>query len=157
MTDRLPSQEGGSGVTYCLPEIPDSYCLTQAQLRCMRCDNVFAILIPETAELVMLREADGNTVKWLPTYGVGGYLDLLVKLVAGHQPTTEITMGTVQLFEKRLADVAETTESGRPFHLDHARRVCPSCNSLDIEELSETVLMNPPVDWLKVVCQFTSL
>lgn len=121
----------------------------------MRCDNIFAILIPETAELVMLREADGNTVKWLPTYGVGGYLDLLVKLVPGRQPTTEITMRTVHFFEKRLAEVAQPTESGRPFHLDYARRVCPSCNSLAIEELSETVLMNPPVDWLKVECQFT--
>jgi hypothetical protein len=103
----------------------------------------------------MLRATDSDTVKWLPTYGVGGYLDLLVKLVPGHQPTTEITMRTVQLFEERLADVAETTESGRPFHLDHARRACPLCHSTDVEELSERVLMNPPVDWLKVECQLT--
>lgn len=143
-------------MTYCLPEVPDNYCLTQAQLWCSQCHYVFAILIPESADLVMLREADGNTVKWLPTYGVGGYLDLLVKLVPGHQPATELTMRTVRLFEERLADVAEKSDSGRPFHLDYARLVCPLCHSTDAEELSETVLMNPPVDWLKVECQLTS-
>lgn len=137
---------------YCPPEVPRQYWLTQTRLRCSRCRSTFTILIPESADVVMLREEEGDTIKWLPVYGIGGYLDLLVKLVPDHQPSTEISMKTVKLFEDRLGAVSETSKTGRPFRLDHARRTCPTCGSTEVEEVGETVLFNPPLDWLRVLC-----
>lgn len=140
---------------YCLPEIPSQYWLTELHTRCRKCGTEFAILIPEGADVVKLREDGGNTIKWLPMYGLGGYLDLLTKLVPGHRPDTEITMRTVRILEEMLVEVAEKSERGRPFRFDHVQRTCPACGSTEIEELGETVLVNPPLDWLKVSCSLT--
>lgn len=135
-----------------MPEVPNQYWLTQTRLRCRRCRSIFTILVPESADVVMLREEEGDQVKWLPVYGTGGYLDLLVKLVPGHQSSTEISMKTVSLFEDRLREISETSKSGRPFRLDYAHRTCPTCGSTEADEEGETVLQNPPLDWLRVLC-----
>jgi hypothetical protein len=64
-------------MTFCHPEISGKYWLTKLNLRCSKCATKFEVLLPRGDDIVKLREAGGHTIKWLPMYGVGGYLDLL--------------------------------------------------------------------------------
>jgi hypothetical protein len=49
--------------------------------KCENCGNVFELTFTNGYDVIKLKEINGDEIRWLPTYGKGGYLDLITKLI----------------------------------------------------------------------------
>ena len=134
----------------CEPEIPKIYWVNCYTYKCKHCGNEFNILFPNGNYIVKFREIDGNNIRWLPTYGKGGYLDLMTKLLPGHSLNDEITVKKAKAFIKELNKNCEQGDGGNGFDISITKFNCTNCNSEDTKYLSETVLTNPTLSWLRI-------
>lgn len=139
-------------MNYCTSEIPKVYWINSINYRCNDCQHEFEFLTADGNDLVKYQEVNGTEIRWLPTYGKGGYLDLMGKLIPNFFPDKEITMVIAKEFNVLLQKFIEPSASGNTFTLANYRRDCPKCNSKRLTEINETVLTNPNIEWLKVSC-----
>ena len=82
----------------CMPKVPKKYWVNQLTCNCKHCGCTFDILLPNSNDIVKLIEIGGNDIRWLPTYGIGGYIDLVTKLISNHNKNDEITMQKSRIF-----------------------------------------------------------
>lgn len=140
-------------MNYCNPlELPSKYWITSLTYKCKSCQHEFEHLICNENELVKYVEKNGSEVRWLPTYGKGGYLDLLIKLVMNFQKDSEITMKIAKGFDVIFQNYTEKSLRGNPFTISDGKHVCSLCYSKELIVISEIVLENPKVEWMKFFC-----
>ena len=141
-------------IRLCEPEIPKIYWVNCFTYKCKTCGNVFDSVFPNSDDIVKLCETDGDDVRWLPTYGEGGYLDLITKLLPEHSLCDEITMEKARAFIKELNKYCEQGEHGNGFGFSEKQiHECINCNSEDTVIISEKVLTSPKLRWLKISCK----
>ena len=137
---------------FCEPAIPERYWVNNNTYECKQCGTIFDILFPNGNDLVKFKEVEGYETKWMPSYGKGGYLDLMTKLLPGHSINDEITDKKARMFVKELNKHCEQSENGREFDIDFANQCCTHCGSGETKCISENVLTNPRLAWLKISC-----
>jgi rubredoxin len=125
-------------------ELPKVYWIRVQTHECPNCGNVFQRTVGDDL-IVKFMEVGGSEERWLPTYGQGGYLDLLSKLVPGWSPEEQITMAVARQFDTAFQAVQEKSSRGHPFSMLFEDRGCPSCHGKRTQELSEVVLTSPAV------------
>lgn len=102
-------------------------------------------------ELVKLEEVGGTEERWLPTFGPGGYLDLLRQLVPEFNPLSEIRPAITKSFDEKFAPYQVRSREGNSFSVARGP-VCPSCGSKDLSSVKEAVALAPPVEWMAYTC-----
>ena len=137
---------------FCNPEIPEIYWVNCINYSCKDCGVTFGIAIPNGNDLIKLKEMNGNEEKWLPTYGKGGYLDLLQKLLPDFQIKHELTHKKASEFIAELNKNCEKSFNGNGYNFDYFNAVCTNCNSKNTEYVCEKGLINPVLPWLKISC-----
>jgi hypothetical protein len=140
-------------MNYCSPNLPDKYMVKSRSFRCKNCYSYLLDYVPLGDELVKFYEVNGNEVKWLPTYGKGGYLDLLKKLLPDFKEGEEISMVKAKKFETIFQQYMEVSERGNYYSsLGYNQASCSNCKSRDLSEVSEEILDSPDIKWLKISC-----
>ena len=134
----------------CEPEIPDKYWVNCFTFMCRNCDTNFDIVFPNDNYIVKFEEVGGGEVKWLPSYGRGGYIELITKLIPEHTSDDEITMAKASTFIRELNKCCEKGTSGNGYDFCRTKFECPNCNSRDLTTIEEKVLTNPKLSWLKI-------
>jgi hypothetical protein len=144
-------------IKLCEPEIPKIYYVNCFTYQCESCGNIFEIMFPNSDDILKLEEINGKDIRWLPVYGVGGYLDLLTKLVVGHSFNDAITMEKSRRFMKEFQKYSEKGSSGNGFDISYRKSECKNCKSNEINILNEKILENPELTWLKISCDLIKL
>jgi hypothetical protein len=140
----------------CYPKIPDVFWIKSFHCKCKKCGHEFKFLVPNGDDVVKFIELNGKEERWLPTYGVGGYLDVFCKLVAGHNLNDEITVKKANEFNQEIVKHSERSNNGNGFVVGGYDVICDQCNSKEITRMNESVLTSPPdIKWLKLSCKFT--
>ena len=136
---------------FCYPEIPKVYWVDCFTYKCNSCGNIYDVTLPNGNDnLAKFKEKSGDEERWLPIYGRGGYVDLLNKLVP--ENSHSITMEMTKMFLVELNKYCERGINGNGFDIYLSNFNCPSCNSNNTMYLSEKVLTNPKLSWLKISC-----
>lgn len=139
-------------MNYCLPDMPKVYWIKKITYRCKSCGHESEYLVPNSDDIVKYKEKDGTEIKWLPTYGKGGYLDLMCKLVPNHKFNDPITMKIAKEFNSKLSNFIETSLNGKIFILDDNLNLCDKCHSKELQYIRECILTSPEINWLKISC-----
>lgn len=137
---------------YCLPEIPSIYWLHLIKYECKKCKKEFQLNIAkENDGIVQFESQISGEPRWLPMYGDGGYLYLFTKLVPNY--VGKMIPKIVNKFIEELNKFIEKKLDEEYFQLVINKHECPYCQSKDIKEISEEVLTNPDLDWLRISCE----
>jgi uncharacterized protein with PIN domain len=128
--------------------VPVSFWIRKDFYRCRACGTEYACVFANGNEIVKFSEDGGHEVRWLPTFEVGGYLDLMERLVAGYRRDQKITMPIAKKFESEFKKIQELSASGNTFSVAVGCR-CPKCSANNAEIILEEVFESPPVDWLR--------
>ena len=139
-------------VKMCVPENPGMYWLNCFSYKCNNCGNIFSIIFPNGDDVIEFEEAGGGDIKYLPLYGIGGYLDLLAKLLPGYTKKNDGNMEMSRLFLNELNKYCEKGSKEKGFEFRHLKFRCPKCRSKDITCLKEEVHVSPEISWLKIDC-----
>jgi hypothetical protein len=131
-----------------LPDIPEVYWINMFTYKCKNCSNEFEYFLPNGNELVKYSEINGSEIRWLPSYGRFGYLDLLSKL-RGFNIKDEITVKLAKEFEDKLKEYMEPSRNGNLFSISY-KPICTNCIKSDLILVKKTVLKSPKVEWLKL-------
>ncbi|MDD2542695.1 MAG: hypothetical protein PHH28_16875 [Desulfuromonadaceae bacterium] len=138
--------------TYCTPTIEGSYSIKKRVCKCRKCSKTFALITPNDNDIIKFKEVTGSEVRWLPTFGKGGYIDLMTKLIDGHKYNDQIDMKKSKQFIIKLQEYIEKTVAGNGFELSIDKTICPQCNSQEADTIDEKILENPDLEWLKISC-----
>ena len=143
-------------VKYWFPEaISNAYAIDIITKKCRNCSYEFSFLVAGGMggyEIVKYQEVDGDEIRWLPTYGKGGYLYLMEKLIHNFQMNDEITVQIAKQFDVLFRDHAEPSLRGKPFTLAQFPKECPSCHSKELSTLKEEALDSSDARWMKIDC-----
>ncbi|MHC1723771.1 MAG: hypothetical protein AB9836_11290 [Aminipila sp.] len=138
---------------FCIPpEIPNRYIINSLLYKCKNCQNEYEHLLCKGNQLVKYIEKNGSEVRWLPTYGQGGYLDLLERLLENFKMNSEITMKNAKDFDIIFQNYTEKSANGNSFVISDGRHKCPNCESKELMLISEKILENPTINWMKISC-----
>lgn len=129
---------------YIRPRLPSRFYLVDTQYRCAQCDDVFHWIWSEDNALVKFQEKGGAEERWLSTYGEGGYLDLLQRLVPEVRDAEEITPRVVAAFDNAFAVYQEPSSNGNLFVVERGV-ACPHCGSRNLRILNERTIDTPSV------------
>ncbi len=140
-------------IKHCFPEIPKKYGINRYFFKCNNCSMEFEFLLPNGNYLVKYEEVEGFETRWLPTYGKGGYLDLMKKLLPDFDERDEITVQIGKRFNELLQSRIELSPRGSKFTLARYKPTCPNCKSVDLITLEEEILASPEVEWLRIDCE----
>jgi hypothetical protein len=132
------------------PEIPSPYWVAIDHYRCGSCAATFDWRSASGGEIVRFLSPDGREEAWLPTYGPGGYLDLIGKLVPGFGPSSEITIRVTRQFTERFTALQREGGMTPLFTLDERGPTCPVCGSGNLHLDERQVVTNPPLTWLRI-------
>lgn len=128
-------------------KIPEVYWVKVEDRRCTECSERFEYRSASGDYMVKFVEEGGIEERWLPTYGEGGYLHLLQRLVPGFASSEEITEDISRTFENAFVRHQTKSKRGNVFII--CRGVtCPQCGSRSANVLGERVETAPPVVWL---------
>jgi rubredoxin len=130
------------------PTIPKIYWVDELTYVCRNCGFTFKCLKSSGDYLVKFVEEGGEEVRWLPTYGEGGYLNLLSRLVPELDQKNEITPRISDEFQRRFQQIQERSAAGRRFVLAEGC-TCPTCAAEDVALESERTLASPAVQWMR--------
>ncbi|QHI73481.1 hypothetical protein [Aminipila terrae] len=139
-------------IKFCMPELPEKYWVNNLTYKCESCGSTFEVLIPNGNDIVKFKEINGSEIRWLPTFSKGGYIDLMTKIIEGHKLNDSIDMKKATLFISKLQGYIEKSSHGNGFELSVDKRICPQCNSENLKIIQENVLVNPELQWLKILC-----
>ena len=141
-------------INYSYPENINGKCWMRIfSFECKVCGCNFILDLPYDYDLVKLIEKNGTEVRWLPVYGVGGYLDLVEKL-AGVSYLGDLSgaksMEMDRIMERELCKYTEKGEYGNGFIIGGYKAICPNCNSKELKVIDERVIDNPKIEWVKI-------
>lgn len=139
-------------MTFCLPEIPSIYRVNRFEEKCRKCGLEFETLLPKGDELVSFKEVGGSGERWLPTYGKGGYLDLIGKLLPGVNNKLMTTAICSFFINELLKNYTEPSNNDKVFAMPMSKPCCPKCGSDDTETSEPQLLVSPPLNWMKLPC-----
>ncbi len=140
-------------IKYCIPEIPSVYWIKRVSYSCKQCGLQFESLRPNGDSIIKFVEENGGEIRWLPTYGNGGYLDLMSKLIPGFNTNNEITMKIAKEFDAILKRYTQPSALGKAFtSLGNSKELCPKCGDKQLLTLGEVGLTSPDIEWMKVSC-----
>ena len=129
----------------------DDYYFKNVKFECDGCKSKFNILLPLDDSIVKFCEVNGTEIRWLPTYGRNGYLDLMTKLIEGRKINDAIDMKTSLRFQKELQKYTKPSIEGNLFVVSDLKRKCPFCNSSAVKEIYSEILKNPAtIVWLEI-------
>lgn len=129
----------------------DDYYIKNIEFECDGCKKKFNILLPLDDSIVKFSEVNGAEIRWLPTYGRNGYLDLMAKLIEGRKTNDAIDMKTSLRFQKELQKYIKPSIEGNSFVVSDLKRKCPFCNSGSVKEIYSEILKNPAaIVWLEI-------
>ena len=135
-----------------MSRVPEKYWINHLTYKCDTCGSTFEDWIPNGYDIVKLEAKGNGEVRWLPTYGTGGYIDLMTKLIPNHNKNDEITMEKSKTFIRKLERYSEKGKLGCGFELSRRISNCINCDSKDLKTINEEVLVNPELEWLKISC-----
>ena len=134
---------------YVLPEIPEHYWIKKCEHKCRKCESIYDYLRPDEG-VIKLSESCGAEIKWMPILGVRGYFYFAESMISEYQTGQPIPRKSLKPFHDELSRVLEVSSNGHIFVIDNYEATCPNCGSADYVELSESLLKNPELDWIKV-------
>jgi|GEM_PF-1804325 len=137
-------------------EANQKYWIKAIKYECKECGNIFIHELPLDDDLVKLIEKDGIEIKWLPTFGIGGFLDLVQKIAPELSNEKFNGIGSIKLeiiLESRLPNYTEKGSGGNGFIIGGSKHICPKCKSKELKELDEKIIENPKLDWVKISCE----
>lgn len=141
-------------VAFCSPDIPRQYGIQKFKRRCRNCGYEFDRLTSYRADLARFEEIGGEEVKWLPTFGRSGLLDILERLLPGAQREDIMSyFENYRFFDGLLQNYIEPNPGGNIFKSGGGfDRRCPSCRSKDLVTSEPILLENPPIQWMRIAC-----
>lgn len=140
-------------MSYIQANPPKQYIVRQILYLCDSCDTSFSTLVPQGNDLVKYISQDGKEERWLPTYGEGGYLSLMKKLILDFDHNQEISMEISRRFESAFSAIQKRpATTGMPFVL-FVRANCPKCHSENLKVVKESLLDTPPLLWMEYKLQ----
>jgi hypothetical protein len=98
-------------------------------------------------EMVKFISNSGKHVAWIPTYGKGGYIELIRRVLEDFSLDREITVRMATVFETRFANFQVPPPDGGVWKFDFGPR-CVNCGSSNLIEVAETIEESPPLNWL---------
>jgi len=134
-------------------ETNQKYWIKTLSYECKVCGCKFNLEFPYDNDLVKLIEKSGTQIKWLPTYGVGGYLDLVKKLASqfnGQEFTDVVSMKISKIMKLELYKYTEKGVIGNGFIVGGYEHICSNCNSKELNFINEKVVEDPKLDWVKI-------
>ena len=142
----------------CYPITPKSYCINSLDYKCSICNEESTILVPHGNEIIKCKEVNGDETRWLPTYGNGGFLELLEILVPDNIQTNEVSIKIAREFERSLQPHMEKSTKGNLFTLvGLGRHKCFNCDSTELKLMKETMQVSPEVQWMGISCELIKL
>ena len=138
---------------FCYPEIPEINWVNCITYKCKDCGITFDIAVPNGNDTIKLKEIDGNEEKWLPTFGKGGYLDLLQKFFPDFSVEYKITQKRASIFISELNKHCEKSLHDNGFSFDYFVDNCTNCYSPNTEYVREKCLASPELSWLRISCK----
>lgn len=129
--------------------VPSDYLIREVTFECPNCGCSHTTWLPFRDELVKFVAIGGGEERWLPTFGPGGYLEILPVFVPGYVSGMPITEQVRHQFDAAFRLYQEPNASGKPFAMCSPSPVCPACGSFALRETSESVLQAPPVRWMR--------
>lgn len=133
---------------YIKPTPPQQYSVRKVFYSCNSCGKSFSVLQPYGNDVVKYVATDGEDERWLPTYGEGGYLYLMERLLPDFMQNQEITMAISRRFERVFSPLQKMSKNGLPFVL-FIRARCSACGSTDLRTEKESLLNSPPLEWME--------
>jgi hypothetical protein len=130
------------------PATPPSYWVCESKRKCKNCGYEYTCVHPNGNEIVKFQEDGGVEVRWLPTFEVGGYLDLLERMVPNYSREQQITMPIVRKFESEFKIIQEHSLLGNAFNMSVCCE-CPRCSSIKAIVVSEITYDSPKLKWMK--------
>ena len=127
--------------------VPVRYWIATTRYRCGSCGADAVLRWAPGGEVVRFVNGRGEE-RWLPTYGAGGYLDLLEQLVPGYSKAQEISARVAKDFKVTFSRFLSKANPTDDYAIADAGPVCSRCGSRDLEITSEVVDQSPPVPWL---------
>ena len=137
-------------------EANQKYWIKAIKYECKECGNIFIHELPLDDDLVKLIEKDGTDIKWLPMFGIGGFLDLVQKIApefSGVEFTEVISMKVKKIMEDSLPKYTKRGIGDNGFIVGGYDHICPKCKSKELKELDEKIIENPKLDWVKISCE----
>lgn len=127
--------------------IPESYAVVETTYRCQACGIVTVCRTSADNSLVKFVNSTYQQEAWLPTFGVGGYLEIVEKCVPGYSQATPITMDVFRRFDDAFRRFQHRAPDGGHWQVALGCR-CTGCGSRDLEFTSEQICVSPPLNWL---------
>lgn len=129
--------------------VPPEYYVVEVECKCRKCGVKFGYRKCIDDSLVKFIDSSGLEEAWMPTYGDGGYLNLLETLVPGFDSHHQaITVPISRRFEIAFSEFQSPPTSGGRWSIG-VRPICPQCGTTNVKQLTETVLYNPELAWAK--------
>lgn len=120
-----------------------NYCIERIECKCRNCNENFVEFVPDYEDLVQF-DCDDNNIRYLPTYGMNGYLELMSRLIDGWTKNDSITELVVRKFESQLSLIC-------PYEVKLKKAfICPYCFSKNVTFTKNEILHNPPVKWIEI-------
>ncbi len=120
----------------------NDFCIDELKCICEICKNKFTEYAPSNYELVCFMLESGEK-RFLPTYGMYGYLDLLDRLLDDWNKSDRITEVILHKFEEKLQRIT-------PYKAVISQTRCPLCASQNIHVVQKTMRTNLKVKWLEI-------
>lgn len=143
-------------ISYCYPQaINDKYWIKTIMYKCKNCGKEFIHELPLDNDVVKLIGKDTTDIKWLPTLGSGGYLDLIEKLAPefnGREIIGIVSMKVTEIMKVELSKHTEKGILGNSYMVGGYEHICPKCKSKELEEIHEKTIENAKLDWVKIDC-----
>jgi hypothetical protein len=105
-------------------------------------------LEPNGYDLVKFIVPEGDDERWLPTYGNGGYLYLMERLVPGFSREQEVSMEIYRRFEMEFSRVQVKSTTGQTFIVSTRAR-CPVCGTMNLDCAGDALLDTPSLEWME--------
>jgi hypothetical protein len=123
------------------------YWISSLECECELCGSSFVYRATAGDDLVKFEEVGGRGERWLPTYGPGGYLDLLTRLVPTFSLSEEIRPQVAKAFDAAFRRYQVRSADGNSFSVSQGP-ICPNCGSRSLKISRETIAVSPPVEWM---------
>ena len=127
--------------------VPSNFQITETEFRCDGCGESFIFRSSPDNILVKFVDGANRSECWLPTFEMGGYLDVVEKCAPGFDRREEITMPIFREFEKNFQTFQNPPDSGGYWQVA-CDCICPKCNGKELEVLGEQIVSNPELKWM---------
>ncbi|MGC4006325.1 MAG: hypothetical protein QM811_25670 [Pirellulales bacterium] len=121
--------------------------ITEIEFHCNECRHGFVWRRSADDAFIKFVDASGKLERWLPIYGVGGYLDLLERIVPDFRQNQEITMQISRVFQSNFKHYQHPPATGGYWTFGDGPR-CPGCGSRDIRNGPQRIIDDSEIEML---------